>query len=62
MKKSSFEPIKNEVDDMYQRLKGAIIGRFAGCTLGVPVEGYQIHVMEKIAKDTNTPFPPDLTL
>ena len=58
MKKSSFEPIKNEVDDMYQRLKGAIIGRFAGCTLGVPVEGYQIHVMEKIAKDTNTPFPP----
>ena len=58
IKKSNFIEYKKEVNDMYKRLKGAIIGRFAGCTLGGPVEGYQIHVMEKIAKDTNTPFPP----
>lgn len=56
--KSSFETRNCKISDVYQRLKGAIIGRFAGCTLGVPVEGYQVDFMEKLAKDTNTPFPP----
>lgn len=56
--KSLFEEKFYTVDDYYERLKGAIVARFAGCTLGVPVEGYQIDAMEKIAQDTNTPFPP----
>lgn len=56
--KSNFQEIENDVDDIKKRLKGAIIGRFIGCILGVPVEGYQIDFMEKLAKDTNTPFPP----
>lgn len=56
--KSCFEESSYDVEDYYKRLKGAIIARFAGCTLGVPVEGYQIDAMEKIAQDTNTPFPP----
>lgn len=58
LNKSNFEDIENDVDDFKNRLKGAIIGRFIGCILGVPVEGYQIDFMEKLAKDTNTPFPP----
>ena len=56
--KSFFQEINCDVEDYYKRLKGAINARFAGCTLGVPVESYQIQEMEKIAKDTNTPFPP----
>lgn len=56
--KSSFKTRNDEVSDVYQRLKGAIVGRFAGCTLGVPVEGYSIEKMEKIAIESNTPFPP----
>lgn len=56
--KSNFKEMNIEVDNYYKRLKGAIIGRFVGCTLGVPVEGYSISKMEQIAKETNTPFPP----
>ena len=56
--KSNFNYIDEEIEDYYSRLKGAIIGRFIGCTLGVPVEGYSISKMEEVAKETNTPFPP----
>ena len=56
--KSNFKESSCDIEDYYKRLKGAIIARFAGCTLGVPVEGYQIDAMERIAQDTNTPFPP----
>lgn len=50
----------NEIDikNYKSRLKGALVGRFAGCLLGVPVEGYSINYMEQIAKKSNTPFPP----
>ena len=39
------------------RLKGALIGRFAGCTLGVPVEGWSIDAMESWAKWIGDEFP-----
>lgn len=45
-------------DKIESRILGAVAGRFAGCTLGVPVEGYSIDKMRKIAKDGGTPFPP----
>ena len=35
---------KKEVTDLYNRMKGAFIGRCAGCTLGVPGEMYIIRV------------------
>ena len=41
-----------------ERLEGALIGRFAGCTLGSVVEFWPIERMEKLAKDNGTPFPP----
>lgn len=55
---SKFDEIHFEIDHLEERLLGAINGRFAGCLLGVPVEGYSIERMEEIAKLGNTPFPP----
>ena len=55
---SKFETINLNIDRYEERIKGAITGRFAGCLLGVPVEGYSIERMENIAKIGNTPFPP----
>lgn len=46
------------VDNLYDRMKGAVIGRCAGCTLGVPVEGWPVLNMIDWAIRTNTPFPP----
>lgn len=45
-------------DDIHDKMAGALLGRFAGCILGVPVEGNAIDTMEKLAVDTGTPFPP----
>lgn len=58
LSKSNADDTVYEVNNYLDRLKGAIVGRFAGCLLGVPVEGYSIERMEKIANDTGTPFPP----
>ncbi len=58
IKKSKFEDLSLDVNDIENRIKGAIIGRFAGCLLGVPVEMYPIEKMEQIAKEGGTPFPP----
>lgn len=42
----------------YKKLKGAIIGRFAGCALGAPVELLHIDELEKFADMINMSFPP----
>ena len=39
------------------RLKGALLGRFAGCTLGAPVEFWEIERMEDWAKWIGDEFP-----
>lgn len=57
-KLSSFHQTSKNVNDYRDKLEAALIGRFVGCLLGVPVEGYSIEYMEKLAKATNTPFPP----
>lgn len=44
--------------DFRVRLSGALYGRLAGCILGVPVEGWGIEGMRKLAEATGTPFPP----
>lgn len=50
------EPKK--VDDLYGRMKGAIIGRFAGCVLGIPVEMYSVARMQAVALESGMEFPP----
>ena len=45
--------------ELYQeRLRGALLGRLAGCTLGAPVEGWEPSRMEEWAKRTGDRFPP----
>ncbi len=58
LKLGDFDAPARKPNDMDKRIFGAIAGRFAGCTLGVPVEGFSIADMEKIARDGGTPFPP----
>ena len=48
------EPVKN----LCARIKGALIGRLAGCMLGVPVENYSVLRMQAIAAESGTTFPP----
>ena len=40
------------------RVEGALLGRFAGCTLGAPVEGWPIERMAELARDNGQAFPP----
>ena len=40
------------------RLEGALLARFAGCTLGAPVEGWPIDRMEALARANGQPFHP----
>jgi len=41
-----------------RRLEGALLGRFAGCTLGAPVEGWAVERMEAWAREIGDAFPP----
>jgi len=40
------------------RLQGAMMGRFAGCLLGAPVEFWPVEKMAALARENRTPFPP----
>ena len=46
------------VDNLESRMKGALIGRFAGCMLGIPVEMYSVANMQAIAIESGMQFPP----
>ena len=50
-------PVKN-IPDLHERMTGAVLGRFAGCVLGAPVEMRSPDEMELIAKYAGVPFPP----
>ena len=41
------------------RMAGAVLGRFAGCTLGVPVENWPVKRMEALAAASGMAFPPE---
>ncbi len=45
--------------DLRDRMRGAWLGRAAGCMLGVPVEGWSVADMEALARRTGTAFPPE---
>ena len=47
-----------KVADLEKKMKGALIGRFAGCVLGIPVELYSVANMQAIALENNMAFPP----
>lgn len=53
LKPSTF--IKKELsnDDIKNHIKGAWIGRLAGCLLGKPLEGWRSHNIIKMLKETN---------
>lgn len=42
----------------HEKLSGAMLGRFAGCTLGAPVEFWSVPAMEEWAAYCGDPFPP----
>jgi len=50
-------PEKN-IPDLEERMAGAVLGRFAGCILGAPVELWQVDEMELAAKYAGIDFPP----
>ena len=41
-----------------ERVAGAWLARAAGCTLGAPVEGWDVARMEALARHCDMPFPP----
>ena len=47
-----------DMDSYKDRLEGALIGRMAGCTLGVPVEFWPVAKMKALAEENGDPFPP----
>lgn len=49
-------PVK--VENLASRMKGALIGRFAGCMLGIPVELYPVARMQQLALECGMQFPP----
>jgi len=49
---------KLKTSELNDRVKGAWLGRAAGCTLGAPVEGWSIDAMEGLARRGNMRFPP----
>lgn len=46
------------VDDLHDRVKAALLARFAGCVLGAPVEMWDIWNMENMAKSCSMDYPP----
>lgn len=53
------EKSEKKPDELYKRMKGALIGRFAGCVLGIPVEMYKLADMQAIALDNGMKYPPE---
>jgi len=45
-------------DKYKSKLAGALNGRFAGCTLGAPVEFWSIDKMKRLARENGIDYPP----
>ena len=44
--------------ELADRMAGAVLGRFAGCLLGVPVEGYSTADLQDMARLCGMEYPP----
>ena len=42
-----------------EKMLGALYGRCAGCSLGVPVENFSVEKMRKIAAAGGMTYPPE---
>lgn len=47
-----------KAENLASHMKGALIGRFAGCMLGIPVELYSVARMQQLALECGMQFPP----
>ncbi len=47
-----------EIPDLEKKMLGALTGRFIGCMLGVPVEGWRYPDLKKYADELGMQFPP----
>jgi len=47
-----------DISDIEERMAGAVLGRFIGCTLGAPVEMWSIEQMQALADYCGMDFPP----
>ena len=45
-------------EEYRKKIRGAVYGRFSGCTLGAPVEFWSVEEMERWAKYCGQQFPP----
>ncbi len=50
---------RQPVASLLSKIKGALVGRFAGCTLGTPVENQSVENMRRKAAYEGGAFPPD---
>lgn len=46
-------------DYITEKMSGAVLGRFSGCMLGVPVENFSIDRMQRLAEAGGDSFPPE---
>lgn len=46
------------IEQYRNKLRAALLGRFAGCTLGAPVEGWTIDMIEKYGPECGNGYPP----
>jgi len=44
-------------EELYDKILGALLGRGAGCVLGIPVEGATRQFIEEFAKKVGQPYP-----
>ncbi|MCL2462550.1 MAG: ADP-ribosylglycohydrolase family protein [Defluviitaleaceae bacterium] len=57
LRKGGNVPAKT-IPDLRERMAGAVMGRFAGCTLGIPVEGWSVADMKQLAEYNGMEYPP----
>ncbi len=50
--------MKISLEAYRDKLRAAMLGRFAGCILGAPVEGWSVERMESYAKELGIAYPP----
>jgi len=53
-----YQPLSFDKGVLHEKMMGAVLGRFIGCTLGAPVEMWSVKDMEDLAAWNKMDFPP----